>query len=105
MKIRKFNIISIRSGFSTLSKSAAYSNTMETTIYLSKDARHRGIGKLLMERLIELCRQDGYRVLIACITGNNTESIEFHKGLGFTHASNFHNVGFKHGMTVGERQN
>lgn len=27
---------------------AAYSNTLETTIYLSKDARHRGVGKLLM---------------------------------------------------------
>lgn len=76
---------------------AAYSNTLETTIYLSKDARHRGVGKLLMERLIESCRQAGYRVLIACITGNNTESIEFHKSLGFTQASHFHNVGFKHG--------
>ena len=29
---------------------AAYSNTLETTIYLSKDARHRGVGKLLMEQ-------------------------------------------------------
>lgn len=76
---------------------AAYGNTLETSIYLSRDARHRGIGKLLMDRIIELCRQDGYRVLIACITGNNTESIEFHKSLGFTQASHFHNVGFKHG--------
>ena len=57
---------------------AAYSNTLETTIYLSKDARHRGVGKLLMERLIESCRQDGYRWIQTlrpvCQTGGDPPS-------------------------------
>lgn len=74
---------------------AAYSKTLETTIYLDMNHRHYGIGKQLMSYLIEECKRRGYRVLIACITGENTESRAFHKHLGFKQVSCFHNVGEK----------
>jgi phosphinothricin acetyltransferase len=77
---------------------AAYSHTFETTIYLALDARHHGVGRMLMTRLIEECRARGYRALIACITGNNTESISFHLSLGFKQVSHFKQVGYKHGQ-------
>lgn len=76
---------------------AAYSNTLETTIYLDRNVKHKGIGTELMRRIICECRNCGFRVLIACITGENSESIEFHKSLGFSKASLFHNVGEKFG--------
>lgn len=76
---------------------AAYSKTLETTIYLSSDVKHAGIGSALMQQIINDCRQLGYKVLIACITGENIESIQFHKKLGFVQASLFHNVGEKFG--------
>ena len=47
---------------------AAYSKTLETTIYLSPDHTGSGIGKELMETLIEACRAAGFETLIACIT-------------------------------------
>lgn len=75
----------------------AYCNTLESTIYLKHGIEHRGIGTSLMLKLIAECRLRGYKVLIACITGNNLASIEFHKKLGFRNASLFHNVGNKFG--------
>ena len=79
---------------------AAYNNTLETTIYLDQNYKHHGIGKALMTRLIEECRQRGYRVLIACITEENTESLAFHKSIGFCQVSRFHNVGEKFGRLL-----
>lgn len=75
----------------------AYSNTLETTIYLSPDATGRGIGKKLMEVLIKDCRERGYHSLIACITAENTRSCVFHEHLGFSKVSCFRQVGFKFG--------
>lgn len=76
---------------------AAFAHTLETTVYLAPDAKHEGIGAKLMQPIIDHCRQRGFRVLVACITAENQESIDFHKRLGFTQASLFHNVGYKFG--------
>ena len=50
---------------------AAYRYTLETTVYLSTKHIGKGIGRLLMQRLIEKCRESGYHALIACITKGN----------------------------------
>ena len=57
----------------------AYSQTLETTIYLHPDYCGRGIGKRLMQQLIEQCRAQGFHALIACITGGNEGSIALHR--------------------------
>lgn len=79
---------------------AAYGKTLETTIYLDRNVKHKGIGTELMKRVVSECRNRGFRVLIACITGENIESIEFHEHLGFSKASLFHNVGEKFGRLL-----
>ena len=75
----------------------AYSQTLETTIYLHPDYCHRGIGKRLMQQLIEQCRAQGFHALIACITGGNEGSIALHRALGFEQRSCFKEVGRKFG--------
>ena len=75
---------------------AAYSRTWENTIYLHPEACHQGAGRMLMERLIDSCRERGVHRLIACITGGNDASIHFHASLGFKEVSHFHEVGYKH---------
>lgn len=76
---------------------AAYRNTLETTIYLDPDVKHKGIGSRLMQQLIEECRKQGYKTLIACVTAENIESREFHSRLGFKQVSLFEGVGCKFG--------
>lgn len=79
---------------------AAYCKTLETTIYLDAGAKHSGIGTMLMEKLVNECRQLGYKALIACITGENHESIAFHENIGFKQVSRFRNVGEKFGRML-----
>lgn len=76
---------------------AAYSHTLETTIYLAPGYVGKGIGKQLMKALIEECRRDGYHALIACITEANEASSALHLSLGFKQVSHFEKVGLKFG--------
>ncbi len=74
---------------------AAYSKTLETTVYLHKDATHRGIGSLMVNHLVDLCREHGYHALIACITEGNEASVRMHEKLGFRQVSEYKEVGRK----------
>ena len=53
---------------------AAYAATWETTVYADHACVRRGLGTALMRVLIDRCRRQGCRVLIACITGCNAPS-------------------------------
>ena len=74
---------------------AAYKYTLETTVYLSPRYKGKGIGRQLMERLIEEFRAGGYHALIACITEGNEASCSLHEKLGFKKVSHFEKVGLK----------
>ena len=79
----------------TWKERAAYRYTAETTVYLSPAYTGRGIGTLLMQKLIEECRNKNYRALIACITDDNIASKSLHIRLGFKQVSHFKKVGLK----------
>lgn len=79
---------------------AAYSKTVEGTIYLNSDVRHEGIGTELAKKIISTCRELGFRAIIACITEENHESLEFHKKMGFVEVSHFLKVGEKFGRLL-----
>ena len=80
---------------------AAYKYTLETTVYLSARHTGKGIGKLLMERLIDECRKRGYHALIACITEGNETSCALHSKLGFKQVSGYEQVGRKFNRWLG----
>ena len=47
---------------------AAYRWNVEVTIYLSPAFHRRGIGRALMQRLLEMLRRQGVRMAYSCIT-------------------------------------
>ena len=58
----------------------------------------RGVGRLLLARLIEESERRGFRQMIAVIGDSaQTPSIEVHRALGFRMIGNIENVGFKFG--------
>ena len=75
----------------------AFFKTAETSIYTAPGHRQKGIGKALMKRLIEECRERGFKSLIAMIDGENEASFHFHESLGFKRVGHYHNVGYKFG--------
>ena len=74
----------------------AYRFTVEDSIYIEENARGRGIGRALLERLIEDSERAGARQMIAVIgDAGNTASIRVHAALGFTHIGMLKSVGNK----------
>ena len=80
---------------------AAFSWCAEPSIYLRPEARGRGIGTRLYAVLEEILSRQGYQVLYALITSENTESIGFHQKNGYQIQADFPNCGFKFGRWLG----
>ena len=81
---------------------AAYDHSCEVTIYLEKNCRKCGMGRLLSEALEERLRKLGILNLYACIAyprGEDpyltTNSADFHAHMGYTKAGEFHQCGRK----------
>jgi phosphinothricin acetyltransferase len=76
----------------------AYKYGVEDSIYLAPEATGRGIGKALLQRLMELCTERGLYSMIAVIgDSDNLASIAVHKSLGFEHTGHLPRAGFKFG--------
>ena len=75
----------------------AYKYTVENGIYIHRDHRGQGLGKLLMNALIERAQAQEYHLIVAGIDAENTASIALHRSLGFTHAGTIGHAGFKFG--------
>lgn len=74
---------------------AAYSTSVEVSVYCSPDARGRGIGTLLYSALFEaLAGQDLHRAY-AGITQPNASSVRLHERFGFRHIGTYEEVGRK----------
>ena len=73
----------------------AYDKSAETTIYLNPQQKHRGLGKILYQELIEQLRQKNFRLLVACLTLPNPSSVRLHESLGFEKAGEFRDAGYK----------
>ena len=80
---------------------AAYAWCAEPSIYLKPTAQGRGIGKKLYVALEEILKLQGYQVLYALVTGENTPSLRFHEKLGYRPLAEFPNCGFKFDRWLG----
>ncbi len=76
----------------------AYRWTVEDTIYVAPAFHRRGVGRLLMTRLIVEAEARGFRQMIAVIgDSGNAASIALHAAVGFQSIGTLQSVGFKHG--------
>ena len=74
----------------------AYRHTIEDSIYVDPDATGIGIGKRLLQALIERCTELGYRQMIAVIgDSGNAGSIAVHEKMGFQEVGMLPSVGYK----------
>lgn len=73
----------------------AYQFTVEHSIYIDKQQRGAGAGKLLMAELIQLAQKKGYHTMIAGIDAANTGSSSFHEKFGFKQVGRLNQVGYK----------
>ena len=77
---------------------SAYRHTVENSVYVAPDARGRGVGRALLDRLLGEGQRAGVREVIAVIAATDAAaSVALHRACGFREAGRFEAVGFKHG--------
>ena len=81
---------------------AAYDWAVETWIYIDKDCRRSGTGKLLLEKLESTLQKQNITNVNACIaytgytdTNLTNDSMFFHEKMGYVLAATFHQCGYK----------
>lgn len=75
----------------------AYAFTCENSIYIHPERLGQGIGRQLLERLIEAAQTAGFRQMIGVIGGGEPASVALHRACGFADAGRMKSVGFKFG--------
>jgi L-amino acid N-acyltransferase YncA len=74
----------------------AYRSTVEDSIYIAPDAIGHGIGKVLLNELVERCTALGLRQMLALIgDSGNAASIGVHRACGFAYVGVLTSVGHK----------
>lgn len=87
-------------GFASLSPykdRPAYSTTVESSVYVHRDARGRGVAKQLMFELLDIARSHGFHAVIARISGSQEASLVLHERVGFERVGIEREVGRKFG--------
>lgn len=73
----------------------AYKYTVEHSVYVHNGHRGKGLGRLLMQLIIEAAVKNDLHVLIGGIDAENRGSVALHESLGFSHVGTLPQVGFK----------
>ena len=71
------------SALSPVSKRHVYRGVAEVTVYVSESARGKGIGRVLLEALIDEAEKNGIWTLQASIFPENMASVQLHLRCGF----------------------
>ena len=79
----------------------AYGWTVETSIYVSEDARGTGVGTRLYGALLPLLKAQGVHNVCAVVTIPNPASLAFHQVFGFQIGNLLPNFGYKNGTWHG----
>lgn len=83
-------------GYATLFRPRpGYRFTVEDSVYVRADCVGRGVGRRLLAEVMRLCREAGYRQMIAVIGGENPASVAMHAALGFSTAGVLRGAGWK----------
>lgn len=75
----------------------AYTSTCENSIYVAASHVTQGIGRTLLDALVEEACKSGFRQMIAVVGGAEPASVALHLRAGFTEAGRMRSVGRKFG--------
>lgn len=73
----------------------AYKYTVEHSVYVDNDYHGKGIGKLLLQELIQLAKKQNLHTMIAVIDAENQSSVDFHEKFGFRTVGIIKESGYK----------
>lgn len=75
----------------------AYKYTVEHSVYVDNRFRGQGVGRVLLEAIIQAAEKQDYHVLVGGIDASNAVSIRLHQTLGFEPCGIVRQAGYKFG--------
>ena len=81
--------------YDTFRTKVGYRFTVEHSVYVKVGFAGKGIGALLLQKLIDTAKEEKYHVMIGVIDASNENSIKFHERFGFQSVGILKEVGFK----------
>lgn len=79
----------------------AYRYTVENSVYIHHEQRRLGIGKAILQDLLDKARAIGHHTIIAGIDAEQKASIALHEHFGFVKVAHLHQVGYKFDRWLG----
>jgi phosphinothricin acetyltransferase len=76
---------------------SGYRHTVEHSIHIDSRFHRRGIGRLMLNELVERAHASGIHVMVAGIDSTNEPSLQFHRAAGFVEVARMPEVGRKFG--------
>ncbi|MDO9152108.1 MAG: N-acetyltransferase family protein [Paludibacter sp.] len=73
----------------------AYKYTVENSLYVHKDFRGKGLGKILLGEIIKNAKAQHFHCIVSVIDASNGTSVRLHKSYGFGFIGRIKQVGFK----------
>ncbi|HYP01285.1 MAG TPA: GNAT family N-acetyltransferase [Pyrinomonadaceae bacterium] len=83
---------------SPVSDRCVYGGVAEVSVYVGERGRGRGVGRALLEALIEASEQNGIWTLQAGVFPENTASVKLHLRCGFREVGRRERIGRLHGV-------
>ncbi|MGL4255018.1 MAG: GNAT family N-acetyltransferase [Microbacterium sp.] len=68
---------------SAVSSRPAYAGVVEHSVYVDRDARGAGVGRILLEAFVEAAEQAGFWTIQSSVFPENAASLRLHERLGF----------------------
>jgi phosphinothricin acetyltransferase len=68
---------------SLVSTRAAYRGVIEHSVYVHRDARGRGLGRILLDAFVTACDEAGFWTIQSSVFPENTASLRVHESAGF----------------------
>ena len=81
--------------YDTFRTKIGYRFTVEHSVYVKEGFAGKGIGALLLQKLIDTAKEENYHIMIGVIDASNENSIKFHERFGFQSMGILKEVGFK----------
>lgn len=75
----------------------AYKYSVEHSVYVEKSRRGQGLGKSILQLVVESAAQRGYHNLIGGLESGNQASVRLHESCGFELCGTVRHAGFKFG--------
>lgn len=75
----------------------AFRRTVEDSVYVKSGHRGRGLGGMILGRLLELARERDHHTVLARVTAPNAASLRLHERFGFERVGVERETALKHG--------